>query len=251
MSDHHIGPAETISDLMAYDGLKIIESKNHFRMSIEAVMLANFVKLLPRTKYIMDFGTGTGSIPLMLSLWTKAKMVGVEIQPELCDLARRSIEYNNLENQIAIDMDDISAVHLHYPPSSFDIVVCNPPFFPGGQPSENNMNKETAKHEKAVDLMLIATAASRLLKEGGAFCFIHRADQLEKVVSVVMAEGFALKRMRFVYPKPGEKALWMLCEAKFRGHSGSLEFMEPLYVQQENGEYSSEVSRYFHRSREV
>ncbi len=251
MNDVFLKDGEKIANLMAYEGLKIVESEKAFRMSIEAVLLANFVSLNPRIARIMDFGTGTGAIPLMLSQWTKAKITGVEIQSELCELAVRSVKLNGLAQQIEIDMDDIAAVHLHYRPSSFDIVVSNPPFFTGEGNKGNNDKILVAKHETQLSFSTLAKQASRMLKEGGKFDFIHRADRLQEIILVLQTEKFAIKRIRLVYSKPGTPALWILIEAANKGNRGSLSFAEPLYVYDQNGNYTPEVSGYFHRPREV
>ena len=120
---------EVINDLLGYDGLKIIQRPDMFNFSLDSTLLADFCNPLTKTNKILDLGTGNGPIPLFLSLRTKAKIVGIEIQKDVYDLARRSVELNNLEDQITILNDDIKGIHKKFENGEFDLITCNPPFF--------------------------------------------------------------------------------------------------------------------------
>lgn len=241
------GEHEVLNDLLGYDGLKILQRKDMFPFSLDSTLLADFVRIPAKVKHIMDFGTGNAPIPLFLSLKTDRPIVGVEVQPEAVDLARRSVELNGLSDRITIVQADIRDLHNRYESGSFDLIVVNPPFFPfRGEESLNKNDYLTiARHEVLIDLDGILLQAKRLLTNNGSLCLIHRADRLEEIILSFHEHRFAMKRLRFVYPKPGRPANSVLIEAKANGGKGGLQLLEPLYVYGESGEYSPEVLRIF------
>jgi tRNA1(Val) A37 N6-methylase TrmN6 len=238
---------EIINDLLGYDGLKIIQRTDMFHFSLDSTLLADFVHIPATAGTIMDFGTGNAPIPLFLSLKTDRRIIGVEIQPEVFDLARRSVELNHLESRIELIQADIKDLHRMFSPESIDIITCNPPFFrycPEGHLNKNEY-LTIARHEVLIDLEGILTQARRLLSRKGRLFLIHRADRLEDVVRGLQKADMAMKRLRFIYPKKGKDAIAMLLEARVHGQSGSLKLMEPLYVYEESGEYTPEIRNIF------
>lgn len=238
---------EVINDLLGYDGLKIIQRPDMFNFSLDSTLLADFVKIPLRATNIMDFGTGNAPIPLFLSLKTDRQILAVEIQPEAADLARRSVELNGLSHQITILETDIKDLHKTIESGSIGMITCNPPFFK--YQASSNVNKNDyltiARHEVLIDLAGILIQAKRLLTMSGTLYMIHRADRLEEIVVLFHEQHFAIKRMRFVYPKAGREANAVLIEAKANGSAGSLKLMEPLYVYETTGEYTPEILRIF------
>jgi tRNA1(Val) A37 N6-methylase TrmN6 len=246
------GP-EQIHDLLGVEGLKIIQRDDVLRFSLDSVLLADFANPTPRTRLIMDFGTGLAPIPLLLSMKTHAKIIGIDIQEDLCLLARKSVMLNRLTDQIDIVRDDIRVVHSHYLPSSFDMITCNPPFFslhatktPSKKPAVR-----IAKLEETIDFLTLARQAARLLKTGGKFVFVHRAERLEDIMNCLRQEEFAIKRLRFVYSRPDEPALSMLVEASAKGRPGSLKVLKPLVIQSDAGKFTQEALAIFRQSPEV
>lgn len=248
----NVSQSELIHGLQSSGDLKIIQRDDVFRFSLDSVLLADFVKINPRTKKIMDFGTGLAPIPLLLSLKTKAEIIGIEIQKELYELARKSVKLNNLDHQITIDKDDIRVVHSHYMMSSFDIVTCNPPFFKNRDEkiTNENVTVRNAKHELLIDFETIVIQAKRMLKTGGLFVFVHRPERIEDLIVSLHNEAFALKRMRFVYSKPGQPAVMVLIEAANTGKSGNLKLLEPLYIRDEFGKHTQEALKIFGEEQE-
>lgn len=238
---------EIVNDLLGYDGLKIIQRPDMFNFSLDSTLLADFVKIPLRASNILDFGTGNAPIPLFLSLKTDRPIIAVEIQPEAADLARRSVEINGLSHQITILEADIKELHKTMESGSVGMITCNPPFFKY-QP-DSNVNKNDyltiARHEVMIDLEGILIQAKRLLTMSGTLYMIHRADRLEELMVLYHKHRFAIKRMRFVYPKAGREANAVLIEAKSNGTPGSLKLMEPLYVYEPNGEYTAEILSIF------
>ncbi len=241
---------EVIHDLLGYDGIKIIQRPDMFNFSLDSTLLANFVKPLTKTKKIMDLGTGNAPIPLFLSLKTNAKIIGVEIQKEVYDLAVRSVELNKLQDQITILNKDIKGLSKQFENSEFDIITCNPPFFKHKGSSHTNKTdyKTIARHEVLVTLEEIIIEAKRLLKTKGSFCMVHRTERIEEIISLFNKHKFTIKRLQFVYPKKGETSYTVLVDASNNGNPG-LTLLEPLYVH-ENGGYSEEVLEIFRFKKE-
>jgi tRNA1(Val) A37 N6-methylase TrmN6 len=241
-----------VNDLTDYDGLKIVQRDDMFAFSLDAVLLADFTHVYKKTGVIMDFGTGNAPIPLYLSLKTKKPIIGVEIQPDAVDLARRSVALNKLEHQISIVEADIKDLHRLYESSSIDLITCNPPFFKAtaGVGSVNAIEAFTiARHEIKIDLETVIIQAKRLLSTLGVLTMIHRVERLEELIILLNRHRFAVKRMRFVYPKKGNPAQAVLVEAFANGKQGGMKMPDPLYVYDENGTYTPEVLAIFHTGR--
>ncbi|HPD99794.1 MAG TPA: tRNA1(Val) (adenine(37)-N6)-methyltransferase [Bacillota bacterium] len=237
-----------IHDLMAYDGLKIIQKDDVFKFSLDSLLLGSFVEVKQRSKNLLELGSGLGAVLLYLSLKTKIDLVGVDIQNEMVELSNKSIELNNLSSQIKIYHHDLKSIQTLFSPSSFDLVVSNPPFFKVNELKMLNKeeNLQIARHEINVNFNDIVNAAKKMLKTGGEFYFIHRASRVEEIIKDLNKYNFVIKRMRFVYTKPGKEALMMLVEAKFGGSSGNIKILEPLYIHDKSGNYTEEVLRIFH-----
>ncbi len=238
---------EVVHELLGYKSIKIIQRPEMFAFSLDSILLADFTMIYKKTKKIMDFGTGNAPIPLFLSLKTDQPIIGVEIQDDVYDMAKRSVALNHKEDQISIVHGDIKELHRFYQPSSFDIITCNPPFFKVTPESIINKNDylTNARHEVLINLDEILKSAKQLLKNNGEFNLVHRADRLEEIIVKLHEHRFSIKRLRFVYPKKGKEANAVLIEAKNNGSPGSLKMLEPLYVFDETGSYTEEVLSIF------
>ena len=241
---------EVIHDLLGYDGIKIIQRPDMFNFSLDSTLLADFVIPLTRTSKILDLGTGNAPIPLFLSLKTNAKIIGVEIQKDVYDIAKRTIKLNNLEDQITILNQDIKGIHKLYKNSEFDLITCNPPFFKYKESSNINKNdyKTIARHEVFITLEEIIIESKRLLTTKGSLVLVHRTERLVEIINLLTKYRFELKRLRFVYPKKGEESNMVLLDASNNGLPG-LKILEPLYVH-ENNTYTKEVLRIFNYGKE-
>jgi len=241
---------EVINDLLGYDGIKIIQRPDMFNFSLDSTLLADFANPLTKTKKILDLGTGNAPIPLFLSMKTEAKIIGIEIQKDVFDIAKRSIKLNNLENQITILNDDIKNIHKKFENSEFDLITCNPPFFKYKDTSNVNKNdyKTIARHEVFITLEEIIIEAKRLLTTKGSLVMVHRTERLEEIIILLAKHRFAIKRLRLVYPKVGEISNMVLIDASNNGQPG-LKILEPLYVH-ENGTYTKEVLKIFNYGKE-
>lgn len=232
---------ERLDYLLAED-LRIIQSPSVFAFSLDTVLLARFVYVPIQKGNMIDLCTGNGVIPLLLSTRSKAKITGVEIQERIYNMANRTVEYNELANQIDLihgDIKDMPALLGH---GKFDVVTCNPPYFP--TPHEGEMNKNEhlaiARHEIYCTLEDVVRVSSQLVKQGGKVAFVHRPGRLLDIITLMRKYKLEPKRLQFVYPKEGKEANTLLIEGIKDGNP-DLKILPPLYVYNEKGEYTKEV----------
>ncbi len=245
MSNHEI-----INDLLGFKGLKIIQRKDMFNFSLDSVLLADFVVITKKVKKIIDLGTGFGPVPLFLSTKTKAQIVGVEIQEDVYKIAEKNRILNNLDSQINFYNHDINQIENYFKSGTFDVVTSNPPFFKYDATSNINQieYKTIARHEVTINLETLIRKAKYLLDNRGHFYLVHRAERLEEIVHTLNTYDFAIKRLRFVYPKPNTNALIVLIDAMYQGAQG-LQVLEPLIIHQDNGTYTKETQMIFNNER--
>lgn len=239
---------EVINDLLGYDNMKIIQNTDMFSFSLDSVLLANFVSLNKNITNVLDIGCGNAPIPLILSTKTSASITGVEIQPDVYDMAKRSVSINNLSDRINIINDDINDYVNNVESDSFDVITCNPPFFkvnPGSNFNESEY-KVIARHEVKLDLNQLFRISRKLLKNGGVVSIVHRPDRLIDIISVMRENNIEPKRLRFIYPKEGRKCNMILVEGSKNGNSG-LKILPPLITHNSDGSYTKEVLEYFER----
>ncbi|MCI8588835.1 MAG: tRNA1(Val) (adenine(37)-N6)-methyltransferase [Bacilli bacterium] len=237
---------EVLNDLLDYNNLKIYQNTDWFLFSLDSVLLPNFVTLNKKIKTIMDLGTGNAPIPLILSTKTKAKIIGIEVQKDVYDLAQKSVLYNHLENQIELCNLDIRDLKKYFQGDSIDVITCNPPYFKVSETSNLNedVHKVIARHELNVKLEDILMAARYLLKNNGILAIVHRTDRFLDILRGCSTYGLEVKRVRFIYPKVNSESNMILVEARKNGGVG-LKILPPLYVHRENGDYTDEVLKMF------
>lgn len=222
-----------------------------FCFSLDSILLADFVKPNYNTKNIIDLGCGNAPIPLFLTLKTKAKITGIEIQTAVYDLAKRSIELNHFEKQIQIINADIKDLYRSLGANTFDLVIANPPYFKYKEGSNINHNDylTIARHEVKINLQDLIIEARRLLKNTGSFNLVHRTERLAEVIRLLHEAKFGVKRMRFVYSKQESNALLFLVEAK-ADMKDDVRIEKPLYIY-EGSEYSAEVKEIFNYKKNI
>ena len=223
---------EVINYLLAHNDLKIIQRKDMFNFSLDTVLLSQFCTINKDVKTIVDFGTNNAAIPLLLSKRTSKKIIGIEIQEEAVDLAKRNVEMNELNEQITIVHGDIKDVVKELPKAQ--LIVCNPPFFKVGENS----------HEIKIDLEGIISSAAYLLDNKGRFAIVHRPDRMIDILNIMQKYDIEPKRIRFVYPKMNRDSHVLLVEGMYKGKKG-LKIEPPLYAHNDDGSYSNEVKRMF------
>lgn len=212
---------EMLNDVLGYKNRKIFQNSDYFSFSLDSIMLANFVSIRLKDQFIIDIGTGNAIIPLILSLRTSKKIVGVEIQKKLYNLALKSITYNNLDDQIVIINDDIKN-YVKDNNNKFDLVVCNPPFFKreDGRLINESDEKAIARHEVCLSLSELIRCAKILLKSNGNFAMVHRTERLTEILSEFKKNNIEPKRMQFVYENIYKGSTLVLIEGQFNGKTG-------------------------------
>ncbi len=237
---------EVLNDLVGYKNLKIFQNKEWFTFSLDSILLPNFVTLNKNIETIIDLGCGNAPIPLILSTKTKAKIIGVEIQKDSYDLAKKSVEYNHLENQITLLHLDMKQLKDYYSSDSIDVITCNPPYFKYLETSQLNddIHKIIARHEKMITLEEIISLSRYLLKNNGVLAMVHRTDRLIEIIQLFEKYGLEIKKLRFIYPKVGSESNMILIEGRKNGNVG-LKVLSPLYVHYEDGNYTKEVLKMF------
>ncbi|MBO4562876.1 MAG: methyltransferase [Clostridia bacterium] len=237
---------ERIEDLQ-YKGLRIIQNERGFRFGTDSVLLAGFVTGGPHDKMI-DLGAGTGVISILVEGRIGAKLTALEIQPEQCDMARRSIAMNG--QQITVVEGDMRIAHETLGSGAFDAAVCNPPYFPasGGRISKKGEAgyEGAATHELFCTVAEVAAAAGRLLKYGGKLFMCCPVSRLAEVIAALTSERLEPKRMRLVASRADKAPYLALIEAK-KGANPGLKMEKLLVICREDGSYTEEANRIYHR----
>ena len=231
---------ERIDDLER-NGYHIIQDTKRFCFGMDAVLLSGFARV-KEGAHVLDLGTGTGIIPILLEAKTKAEhLTGLEIQEDSADMARRSVLLNGLEDKIDIVTGDIKEAESLFDAASFDVITCNPPYMIGKHGITNEGDaKAIARHEILCTLEDIVSRAAKLLKPGGNFFMVHRPFRLAEIMAVLQAYKLEPKRMQLVYPFVDKEPNMVLIEAN-RGGKPRLTVEKPLIVYKEPGIYMPEI----------
>lgn len=242
MAEIQLKENERIDDLQL-SGLKMIQNSKAFCFGMDAVLLSGFTKAKPGDS-VLDLGTGTGIIPILLSAKTQAgKLVGLEIQPESAEMAGRSVVLNALSERVQIVTGDIREARMLFGASVFDVVTCNPPYMIADHGIPNPADEKTiARHEVLCTLEDVVSQASAVLKPGGHFYLVHRPFRLAEIITKMCAHRLEPKRMRLVYPYADKEPVMVLLEG-VRGGKPRMTVEKPLIIYREPGVYSEELRR--------
>jgi len=225
--------------------IRIIQKKAGYRFSLDAVLLAHFAALIPAAS-IIDLGTGSGIVPLILARKeANAKIVGVEVQPGLADMARRTIALNGLAGRVSIVQHDLRTLTRSLAPSSFDLVVGNPPYYPVGNGRINpEEEKAIARHEIMATVRDIIGIAYHLVSSAGSVLIIFPAKRLIDLLSAFMTCGLKPRALRVIYSgMTGEAKLVMVQGCKIG--NPELEIVQPFVIYGADGGYSEEMKRIY------
>ncbi len=214
---------------MLNNGYKLIQKKDGFKFSVDAVILSDFFSPTKKGK-ILDIGCGNGIIPILL--YSKGKgedITGVEIQEENCELALKNVKLNNLEEYIKIENDDVKEYSKG---NTFDYIISNPPYMEVDGKKQNILScKSIARHELTLNLYDLIRNAKRLLKPVGSITLVHRSYRFTDISRILEDCGFSLKRVRFVYYSKDRNSNLVLVEA-FKGKKCKLEIEPPLFLEE-------------------
>jgi len=235
---------ERLDDL-GRTGLKLIQSRTWVPFAIDSILLCHFARLHPRER-LLDLGTGTGVIPLLLSaLHPTAALHGLELQPELADMARRSVAFNGLAERVQIRDGDWRQVTAIYGARAFTAVTLNPPYRrPGTGRLSPVPQRARARHALDGTLADALVAAAACLRDRGRLFLVFPAERLAELLSELRGLRLEPKRLRPVYSAPGREARLVLVEAHKDGRPG-LHLEPPLVIYAGDGTYSVEVAQYF------
>ena len=231
------------------NGYKILQDSERFQFGIDAVLLADYAsKSLKEKESVIDLGTGTGIIPLlMVNKCKTAAFTGLEVQKESADMAARSVAMNGLEGQIQIVHGDLKEAGSLFPRHSFNVVTCNPPYIIDAHGRNNEQDALTiARHEVLCTLEDVVTAADYLLASHGSFFMIHRPFRLPEIFSSLEKHKMEMKRMRLIYPFADKEPNMVLIEAR-KNAKRRLTIEPPLIVRNDDGEYTVEVQDIYNK----
>jgi tRNA1Val (adenine37-N6)-methyltransferase len=238
---------EIIDDL-EFKGLKIIQNKNWFKFGIDSVLLSDFAKSIKNNAKVLDIGTGTGIISILLSGKTEAsKIYGIEIQKDVAEMAERSVELNNLQDKIQIINDNINNIEKYFDNNSLDVVVTNPPYQKNntGLKSENEKHL-ISRHEIECTLEDIIQKSFKVLKDKGEFYMVHRPERLVDILYLMRKNKIEPKELKMVYPKNGEKANLILIKG-VKNANEFLKVLKPLVIYNEDGSYTEELLKIYNK----
>ena len=239
-------PGERIDDLQ-WKNLRVIQSPDAFRFGMDAVLLADFAQVRPRSR-VCDLGTGTGILPLLLSGRAEGCVFdAVEIQPDAAQRAARSVRLNGLENRIAVHNRDLKEVRSFLPHAAFDLVICNPPYSPAQASLHSPVAAlRAARQETECTLGDIAAAAAFLLRGRARFSLMLPAARLTDAFETLRLHRLEPKRLRFVHANAERPARLSLIEALLDVNPGLI-IEPPLIVKNSDGTDTAEIARIYHQ----
>ena len=241
---------ERIDDL-GCNNLKIIQNKNWFCFGIDSVLLVNFAKNMKENSIVLDLGTGTGIMPILLSgKINMKKAIGIEIQENVADMAKRSVKLNNLQNKIEIICNNILNLNNNFfiekgLENKFDVIITNPPYKKKGEGVINEREEKLiSRHEITADLEDFIKVSSNLLKDKGEFYMVHRPERLVDIFDLMRKYKIEPKLMRMVYSNYNRSPKLVLIKG-IRNAKPFLKIENNLYIYDEKNNYSEEIKKIY------
>ena len=233
---------ERIDDLQ-YKGMRLIQRRRGFRFGTDSVLLASYVRARAGDR-VVDIGAGTGVLSVLINARTGAHVTSVEIQPELCELERRSISMNGQSASINVEQLDLRDAPKKFGDGAFDIAVCNPPYF-NGSLTGNDDSRTVSMHRKACSLSDIAICIKRLVRHGGSAFMVYPASGVFELACVMSEHLLEIKRYRFVQSSRTDAPYIVLVELK-RGAKPFAVCEPPLVLYEADGAYTEEAREFYH-----
>lgn len=261
-------------DNLEIKNMKIIQNKDGFCFGMDSILLSNFAKEIKKGARVVDLGTGTGILGLLLCAKTElSQIIGIEIQKEVANMAKRSIRLNGLENRFQIVNMNIKRIlhqkgkgnikikgvskhkkayqlirKINLQKESFDCIITNPPYkkLNTGMINENK-KKLISRHEYTANLSDFIKTAKYLLKDKGSLFMVHRPERLVDIIEIMRKEKIEPKQIRLVYPKVNAKPNLILIKG-IKNAKPFLKVEEPLYVYNKDGKYTDEILEIYEKS---
>lgn len=237
---------EAIDDLQL-NGLKIIQKKDAFRFGIDAVLLSYFANV-KKKQNVVDLCTGTGIVPILLyGKYSPIKIVGIEIQEEMSEMAYRSVKFNSLEDKVEIINRDLKDIEYLKSLGRFDVLTVNPPYKLNSSGILNPSDKVAiARHEIMCTLEDVIIAARTLLKDNGRMFMVHRPERLADIFTIMRKYKIEPKRVQMVHPNTKKPANIVLVEGQRDGGS-FLKWEKPLFVYNDEGGFTDDINKIYGR----
>ncbi len=238
---------ERIDDL-EFENLKIIQNTTGFCFGIDSVLLSDFAKEVKNDSKVMDIGTGTGIISILLSKKANIKKIyGIEIQQEVANMAERSVKLNNLEDKISIINTNIKDIFDKFEPNTFDAIVTNPPYMKLNTGAKSDeIKKLISRHEVECNLEDIIKISYKLLKSRGEFYMVHRAERIVDILYLMRKYKLEPKKIRFIQSKVNKEPNLLLIKG-IKDAGNQLKIERPLVVYNEDGSYTDEILEIYHK----
>lgn len=237
---------ETLDDLQL-KGIQLIQKKDAFRFGVDAVLLANFAKI-KKAMTVVDLCSGTGIIPFIIAGKTEAsKITGIEIQEEMVEMAKRSVDFNKLSHRVNFIHGDLTDKSMLKDIKKVDVVTVNPPYKHKNSGIVNNDDKNAiARHEICCTLEDVIIAARILLKDNGRLFMVHRPERIADILCLMRKHKIEPKLIRMVHPNTKKAPNIVLIEGQ-RDGGAFLKWESPLYVYKDEGGYTEEIDRIYGR----
>jgi len=231
-------------DIISNSGITINQDKKLYSFNLDTILLYNFAKPVKKGK-VVDLCSGNGAIGLSLTSKTKAQIYLVEIQKELAELAQKSIEDNNIEEQVHLINDDLKNVQQYILHDSIDTIVCNPPYFKVSDKTaiKDNPVLAVARHELKANLVDILKTIKILLKENSHAYLVYRPERLSELMSEMLQQKLQPKRMRFVRSTKDKDANLVLIDVIKTVKSASLKIEPDLVIYDDQKQLSKEANQ--------
>ena len=238
---------ERIDDL-EFKGLKIIQNEKGFCFGMDSVLLSDFAKNIKNNSTVLDLGTGTGIIPILLCGKTNLrKVVGIEIQQDVANMAKRSSQLNNLQDRFEVVNTNIIDLKNIYEKQSFDVIVTNPPYKKENTGITNeNEAKLISRHEITANLEDFISISKDLLKDKGEFYMVHRPERLVDILSLMRKYKIEAKILKFVSPNKNKEPNLILIKG-IKNANSFLKVEKNLYVYNEDGKYTNEILKIYNK----
>lgn len=233
-------------DNLECNNLKIIQNEKRFCFGIDSVLISNFVKGVKEDAQILDLGSGTGIISILLAGKKLLKnIIGIEIQKEVAEMSERSIKLNNLQKNIKIINDDIKNLNKYFKKSEIDAIVTNPPYQKNNTGLKNEDEyKLISRHEVKCNLEDIIKVSSELLKDKGKFFMVHRAERIADIMFLLKKYKMEPKELQIVCSNKNSKPKLVLIEA-VKNANEFLRVNNILYVYNDDGIYTDEILKIY------
>lgn len=246
MQNRYVKEEETLDDLQL-NGIHLIQKKEGFRFGVDAVLLSHFANVKKKHK-VIDLCTGTGIVPFLLAGKTESQnIIGIEIQEDMVEMAKRSVKINNLDERLNFYCADLKNIKFLKTLEKCDVLTVNPPYKLQNSGILNPNDKfSIARHEIMCNLEDVIIAARVLLKDNGRMFMVHRPERLADIITTMRKHKIEPKRIQMVHPNAKKAPNIVLVEGQ-RDGGAFLKWEPPLYVYNENGEYSDQINKIYGR----